>query len=150
MSLGSAPMAFADDTELFIANADPQVTGAQPNILFIMDTSGSMTSKVLTQVDWDPNTTFSGCFRSDALYFSTTGTQPSCGSDNYVLKTYNRCAAMTHPRASFGRYDDNFLAGYNRRGTRRDRWVPIDADNLARAIECQADVGIPGEGTTNT
>ena len=45
----------ADDTELFVAAFDPVVTGAQPNILFIMDTSGSMTDKVITQEAWNTN-----------------------------------------------------------------------------------------------
>ena len=94
LSLGSGPMALADDTELFVANADPTVTGAQPNILFVVDTSGSMTNKVITQVAWDPDTEFDDCYESDALYFSVTGAQPGCGSNNYIWKTANRCEAM--------------------------------------------------------
>ncbi|MGD8977663.1 MAG: hypothetical protein PVG91_08665, partial [Gammaproteobacteria bacterium] len=56
--LGAANPAVADDAELFVAAKDPLLTGAQPNILFIMDTSGSMTSNsVITQEDWDPAVT---------------------------------------------------------------------------------------------
>ena len=126
MSLGSAPMAYADDTDLFIANADPQVTGALPNILFVIDTSGSMTNEVLTQEAWNTNVDFEGCYRSNALYFSTAGVQPGCGSNNWIPKTSNRCAAAAEPLAVFGRYDDNFLAWRNRRGTSNDRWVRFD------------------------
>ncbi|MGB5542388.1 MAG: hypothetical protein WBO15_03210, partial [Gammaproteobacteria bacterium] len=63
LGLGAASPAAADDAELFIASADPLVTGAQPNILFVIDTSGSMTTNVLTQEDWDPALTFNGCYR---------------------------------------------------------------------------------------
>jgi len=149
MSLGSAPMALADDTDLFIANVDPQITGAQPNIMFIIDTSGSMTNEVLTQEDWDTNLDFEGCYRSDALYFSTTGVQPGCGSNNWIPKSRNRCAAALPALANFGRYDDNFLAWRNRRGTRNDRWVRFDVSRNGRRnrlIECQADTGNHGDG----
>ena len=146
LSLGAGPMAYADDTDLFIANADPQVTGALPNILFVIDTSGSMTSKVFTQSAWDTNLTFSGCYRSDAIYFSVTGVQPGCGSNNWIRKTANYCAASQQPLAAFGRYDDNMLAWRNRSGTNNDRWELIDPNRRSQPLECQADAGIHGNG----
>ncbi len=150
LALGSAPMAWADDTELFIANADPQVTGARPNILFIVDTSGSMRSTVLTQQPWDPNVTFSDCYQSGALYFSTTGSQPGCGSGNYIWKSANQCAASLDPLANFGRYDGNLLQWRNRRGTNRDRWIALSGNRRNAQLECQADAGVHGNGGSET
>ncbi len=109
--LGLAALsAAADDTELFIATNDPTITGAQPNILFIYDNSGSMDSTVLTQVAWDPNTTFSGCYRADRVYFSTNSTPPNCSSDNYVNASVNRCNAAAGPLNNVGSYSDRMHA----------------------------------------
>lgn len=147
LTLGSGPMAWADDTELFIANADPLVTGAKPNILFILDTSGSMDSKVLTQADWDDSLDFAGCFRTNALYISTNGSKPSCGSSAWVYKSANQCAASLGPLASSsGRYDGNVLQWRNRSGSNNDRWEAINTSRRNDDLECQADAGIHGNG----
>ncbi len=150
LAFGSGSTALADDTELFIANADPLATGAKPNILFIIDTSGSMNSSVVTQVAWDPATTFSGCYRTDSVYFSATGTKPGCGSSAYIKKSKNMCQASLGPLAAFGRYDDNMLQWRNKSGTSQDRWVALKAGKKNRLLECQADAGIHGDGGSDT
>ena len=43
--------ALADDSEIFTGSSS---SGALPNILFILDTSGSMASSVTTQASYDP------------------------------------------------------------------------------------------------
>jgi len=149
LSLGSGPMALADDTDLFIANADPAVTGALPNILFVMDTSGSMRTEVKTQENWDPDLDFEGCYRSNALYFSVTGAKPGCTSNNYIWKSANRCANMADDIAAFGRYDDNFLQWRNWYGSNNDRWVALDGNRKTRPLECQLDAGVHGDGGSN-
>ena len=55
----------ADDAELFLS--DPDASAARANVLFIIDTSGSMDTQVATQAPFDSSETFSGCYRSDAL-----------------------------------------------------------------------------------
>ena len=42
LSLGINAPAQADDTEIFTANASSGGSNIQPNVLFILDTSGSM------------------------------------------------------------------------------------------------------------
>ena len=141
LSIGSAQTAFADDTELFIAEADPTITGAQANILFMVDTSGSMTNDVVTQVPWDPNTTWSGCYEEDAIYFSTTGGKPGCGSNNYFWKSKFRCAAATQLLEDVGQFRDEFAAW---RGN-QSRWVGLNGNRKNRKVECQDDAGVHGE-----
>jgi len=138
--------ALADDTDIFIADADPTITGAEPNILFILDTSGSMGSQVVTQVDWDPDQTFNGCYDSDAIYGSLTGTPPPCGSNAYVWKSANRCEASLSQLAGIGQYQDNFQA-WRQNGS---RWVNLNANRKSRPFECEADRGIHGDGGTGT
>ena len=85
LTLGAGLPAGADDIELFVATQSPGDTGARPNILFVIDTSGSMTAEVLTQEDWDPNRAWDGCFDADGVYFSTTNT--NIASWNVCIRT---------------------------------------------------------------
>ncbi len=142
LSIGSAQSAFADDTELFIAKADPSITGAQANIMFIVDTSGSMRNDVVTQVPWDPNTTFTGCYDPAAIYWSTTPGKPGCGSDNYFWADKLHCDAAQNLLDSVGQYHDEFAAW---RGGTANRWVQLRANRKNRQVECQDDAGVHGE-----
>ena len=75
--------AVADDTELFVANAG-QLGGAQPNILFILDTSGSMRSEVRTQDTYDPNTLYTGTCSTSRLYWRTNTGDPPVPMDDLL------------------------------------------------------------------
>ena len=148
--LGAANPAAADDAELFLAAKDPLLTGAQPNILFIMDTSGSMTSNsVITQEDWDPAVTFNGCFRNDAIYWSTTNVYPDCDSVNYFPKTRNKCQASLSQLDGVGSYSDEMAAWRPRWNANNSRWVQLST-NRNRDVECKADRGIHGDGGSET
>ncbi len=149
VSLGCGPVAYADDTELFVAAADPTITGAQPNILFIIDTSGSMTSGVVTQKPWDATLEFNGPFDTDSIYWSTTGTPPGSGSSDRFPKSRNECQASAQPLAAFGTYEDNFYRWRNWSGTNSDDWVELGTTGN-RDVECQADAGVHGDGGTET
>jgi type IV pilus assembly protein PilY1 len=133
----------ADDTELFVANLEPRGTVAQPNILFVIDTSGSMATDVLTQAPWDPAVTWDGCFETDGLYFSTTSTRPDCGSNDWLEKSQDFCQDAQGPLSGVGTYGGQLL------GWRADseRWVALNADQKSRPIECRNDAGIHGNGT---
>jgi len=150
IGLSCSSASLADDTELFIANADPLVTGAQPNILFIIDTSGSMKDPVLTQVAWDPNTDFTGCYNKDAIYFTTTGTIPGCSTDNYFWASNFYCEAAAASLDGLGQYQDEFQAWRNRSGTANDRWVDLNGNRKNRKAECKNDGGNHGDGGAGT
>ena len=90
IALALSVSALADDTELFVTRTDPQATADQPNVLFLIDTSGSMDTQVLTQAPWDPARTYAGCYRSDAVYFSSVAELPACDSIAAVAKSANR------------------------------------------------------------
>lgn len=141
LPLLAGPAAWADDTDLFIASFDPAVTGAQPNILLIMDTSGSMTNPVITQQVWNPAMDFDGCYDRNAFYFATSNTPPPCGSNDYFWKDNNFCFAAENGLANVGQYTDGFKAW---RGN-TDRWVLLNGDRKNRRVDCQADQGVHGE-----
>lgn len=88
--------AFADDSEIYTAQ---QPKGARPNVLFIMDTSGSMDTKVEQSIAaYEPGTTYIGVCDDNYIYYSTSGTPPTCslGSDkNRILKSSFVCNAAS-------------------------------------------------------
>jgi type IV pilus assembly protein PilY1 len=139
LGLAALP-AVADDTELFVASSDPSITGAQPNILFIYDNSGSMNSEVLTQEAWDPDLEFEGCYEPDGLYFSTSGTMPACGSNDYIHADVNQCAASFTPLRTVGTFSDRMLAWRGSNYT----WNNLNGSRKSRPMECQDDRGVHG------
>ena len=147
--VGAGNPAVADDAELFLAVQDPLLTGAQPNILFIIDTSGSMDTDVLTQEDWNPATTFDGCFRNDAIYWSTTNDYPDCSSDQWFSKSRNKCQASYSQFDGVGSFTDEMRAWRPRSNANNSRWRVLST-NRNRDVECQSDRGVHGDGGSET
>ena len=140
VALGAALPVQADDAEIFLSDRTATTTNA--NVLFIIDTSGSMNTLVDTQVPFDANTTFSGCYRSDALYYTTTGTLPPCDSPDLILKSVNYCAASKQALTELGYYAD-FLLGWD---YSRQRWHALNGERADDPMECISDRGVHGVG----
>lgn len=92
--LSGAP-AHADDSEVF-TNTSFLATGVRPNVLFIIDTSGSMDTKVAV---YDPATDYTGAgvCPKDRVYWSTgnSAAAPDCKSDNWISTSNQVCRAAT-------------------------------------------------------
>ncbi|MEQ1801315.1 MAG: PilC/PilY family type IV pilus protein [Gammaproteobacteria bacterium] len=136
-----SPAVRADDSELFLSDPDASTTRA--NVLFLIDTSGSMDTLVATQAPFDRAQTFSGCYNSNALYFSTNGATPACDNPNVLPKAANRCAASRQQLDSVGYYAD-FLLTWD---ATRERWDGIAPDRLDGPLECESDRGLDGDGS---
>lgn len=136
----------ADDTELYVGLATDNPAAGRPNILFILDNSGSMSAAVATQADWDPGQGFAGCFDSGSLYITDSITPPPCGGGIAVPKSANRCAAAAPALASRGQYNGRLL-GWD---DAAQLWQPIAAGHAISHLECEADRGIHGDGGTGT
>jgi hypothetical protein len=100
----------ADDTELYVRNSSTTGVTARANVLFIIDTSGSMVTRVETQAPYQAGTDYPGCFDRDALYFSANGTRPTCGNADNFPKALNRCAASADGLTFAGFYADAALS----------------------------------------
>ncbi len=139
--------ALADDTELFVSGFDSPQACAAPNVLFVIDTSGSMDSEVQTQVSWDSGQKFSGCYDSDQLYFSETGELPGCDSARHFAKSANFCDASRNRLDRVGRFKNLFLHW----DADRQRWERLKDDHgqSAAIVECETDRGIHGNGNSN-
>ena len=147
--LASGLPAVADDTELFVATSAN--AGIRPNVLFIIDNSGSMASEVRTQEDYDPGTLYSGGCDANRVYWRTgTGDEPDCTTDRWFEMTALKCGAALEAFRTGGQFID-VMAQYDpdtirgRRGDVGERWEDIDQNQHTRAVECKTDAGSHGE-----
>ncbi|MCZ6584705.1 MAG: hypothetical protein O6930_01690, partial [Gammaproteobacteria bacterium] len=146
-ALGSGIPAFADDTELFVSNSSQFADTARPNILFIIDTSGSMRTEVETQATYDPGDDYRGDCLADRVYWRIgTRNPPNCRTTN---RWFNLDALMCNRAiqafaSSAGRYTDG-MAQYD--PDIQDRWERIEPDQKDRVVECEDDGGEHGDGT---
>jgi len=136
----------ADDTELL---AGPTVTPPtnRPNILFILDTSGSMDSQV-TGV-YDPAITYAGACTDDRIYWRrNTGAAPSCSTDQWVTRDAFKCNAAMADLNSRGVTRNTYRSAQWRTAANPDRWENIRTDQHAAPnwVECQTDRGVHGNG----
>ena len=138
--------ASADDTELFVGAA-VAAAPSRPNILFVMDTSGSMDTNVTTQVSFNPADTYSGSCRADRVYWSKDNRPPSCGTDQYVAATAFTCSAAQPNLTSSG---ISYVAKAARWRSSRNRWDALSSGDNTSWIECQADAGIHGQTDAST
>lgn len=136
--------ALADDTELFVGDASqfPQVA---PNILFVIDTSGSMDTTVQTQAAFDAAVTYPGrCDPARVYWRSGTGSPPDCRTDQWTDAQSFVCQRALNAFASTGSYTDRFAQFDPRSAT----WQSMDARARSRFTECQDDSGFHGDGVS--
>lgn len=147
-SLAAIAPALADDTEVFLNQADAR--GVRPNILFIVDTSGSMNSLVqVPKAPYDPAVRYEGACSASSLYFqraSNGAAPPACDAAAAIALAANSCAAADaalRGRAGFwtgkvAQWDDE-----------RVGWRALRA-GAGDPMECQADAGVHGEDAAST
>ena len=148
LALTFGQLAVADDTEVFLGTADQ--SGLRPNILFILDTSGSMNSLLeLPRAPYDPSVTYAGACDPTRIYYSTNAAAdgspavPLCAGNviDYVNATANKCQAAAIALASnAGLYTGRVL----QRSALIPQWVTIAPGALDQPLECAADAGIHG------
>jgi len=138
--------ATAEDTELFVGNN--LGSEAQPNVLLIIDNSISMSELVLTQADFDAATTYAkqGC-EPDRVYWRTgSGAPPACATDRWFNMTALKCKAASTAFASSGFYTDNMAQYDSTDSGGGRRWETIGTTRKDRAVECEEDRGVHGDG----
>jgi type IV pilus assembly protein PilY1 len=150
-----ATQAAADDVEIYQSQS-----GAKPNVLFIMDTSGSMDTEVkLTPAPYDPNKTYTstGC-STDRIYFSTGNTPPDCGTDNWIPRSAFACNAAAAALVNIGGTgqwpglgNPSAIAAQFRESRRDDdgyKWRSLS--NNSDWVECKADDGVHGQTSASS
>jgi type IV pilus assembly protein PilY1 len=113
-ALSCSSVAMADDSEIFSGS---QKSPVAPNILFILDTSGSMATTVMTQVAYDPKTSYGGSCQSSLVYYqsSTADTPTGCSGLSSFNSSNQKCQQATAALAGTpGFYTDTFVQWRNR------------------------------------
>ncbi|MEZ5531076.1 MAG: PilC/PilY family type IV pilus protein [Steroidobacteraceae bacterium] len=149
LTVGIALPAAADDIEIYQSSAS---AGAKPNVLFIIDTSGSMDGDVVTAPLYDPNTVYAGSCDASRIYFSTNDTPPDCGTSNWIPQTSNNCAASFAALTNIGGSGTWPSFGNSRERAaqyRSGQWRGIQGMNTGY-MECRPDNGVHGQNGTTT
>ena len=139
---------FADDTEIY-ASGGSTSTNSRPNLVFIIDSSGSMDSDVTVATSsFDPSQTYDGSCTTDKIYWSSDGTAPTCDTSRYIMTTANLCSDS---QTALGASGDGFYVGQSARYRARnngDRWDALSRNDHTSSVECRADYGIHGNGVS--
>lgn len=151
--LSGAP-ALADDTELLLLNPSA-ASQPKPNILFILDTSGSMGTFEDTIEPYDSSNSYSGNCDDDYLYWSDTGVAPICDGNEtqFIEKDEFECDFATNQINGIGSYSDTMVQWRESAvpvggGSTIDVWwwQTLEPGNEDDVVECQSDSGIHGDG----
>ncbi len=134
LSLGTG-LVVADDTEIFFNTTASEI---RPNILFVLDNSGSMAADVTTTSSYDSSQTYSGDAEAGSIWYL----------DQNTLYGYpaaaNKCNDITERFQSTGR-----VIGYRMASWRSDRWRDPSIYSSSRGssnfLECEHDSGLHGE-----
>lgn len=158
LTLVCAAPALADDTELLLV--DPNNQTPKPNVLLIIDSSGSMKTEETTKLPFDSTTTYVGACDSNVLYWTELNAVPSCDPSNtrFFDKAAFLCDTATKRLAFLGRFT-NKMAQY-RLGTTdgfsttlaadTPRWQELAPANATDFVECRRDSGKHGDGTNGS
>jgi type IV pilus assembly protein PilY1 len=135
----------AEDIEIY-TTVDPNAASVQANVLFVLDTSGSMDRTITVTTAYDPSTTYAndGC-GTDRIYWSTSGTPPGCGGNKYFYSSALHCDHALESLEAEGFYLGNMAQ------KRTNEWKSINTNNNSRRdwfIECEADQGLHGSNST--
>ena len=149
--LTAASPVLADDTEIYVGLANT-ATGSKPNVLFVIDTSGSMDTDVTITTStaaYNPAVTYTGstCV-STRLYWSATGSIPDCSTSQYFTASQYRCDTGSTAMGTTGFYQDRH-ARWSTFGT--DRWRTFSSawGKNPPHVDCKADNGTHGENSTD-
>jgi type IV pilus assembly protein PilY1 len=143
----------ADDSEIFYSSASNAVG---PNVMFIVDTSGSM-SQTIAGSTYNTSSTYSGSCGKGTVYFLPEGTDPTtynCSESTDVTSTSFDCTVGNTSLNSLGFYNDSFIQYQYVTGTSGNQnWTAalgggssFTADNVACAGDYPSSSSTAGSG----
>ncbi len=151
LALTTCAAAVADDTELLLATP-PAAQDNKPNMLFILDTSGSMNTTEQTLAPYDYTQTYGGDCNSNNVYWTDVDVVPACDGTNqsYIVKSSFHCQLAVNQMSGIGSFADTMVqyrgGGKTGTGTGPVRWQYLAPGYNTEPVECQADSGIHGDG----
>jgi len=149
LALLAGTAALADDTEIFVNQA--ALRDVKPNILFVIDTSGSMTGNVLAErPPYDPAASYGGACSAANVYWresGVSGAPPDCSSTQFIAATSNRCAAAVTGLAGLA---GSWTGALRRFDAADARWSNLLAGRTEDLAECRTDSGVHGADAAST
>jgi type IV pilus assembly protein PilY1 len=144
--------AVADDVELLLTVPGAS-NAAKPNVLFILDSSGSMTTVVETnQEPFNGSKSYSGDCNRDDFYWTTSSSIPDCDSSNdkkrRVDSDYFVCKQGIDQMKANGSYSGTMAQYLKSSG--KWKWQEVKSNEPDAWVECADDSGIHGDGTSST
>jgi len=147
--------AVADDTELLLLNPDP-TQNPKPNVLFILDTSGSMTTTESTTEPYDSTRDYPGNCISDVVYWTDVSIIPICdGTNEYYIDDDNFfCDFAMNQVSGIGSFTNTMIqyrdGGKDGTESGPKMWQYIAPGYNSEPVECQADHGVHGRDSLST
>ena len=143
--------AMADDTELLLINPDPS-QNPKPNVMFILDTSGSMTTTQTTVEPYDSTRTYAGACDPGHIYWTEFDVTPVCDASNtsYIENTAFQCDFATMQMNGIGSFTNTMVqyrdGGKDGTASGAAKWQYLAPGYYTEPVECQADSGRHGDG----
>jgi len=143
--------AVADDTELLLINPDPS-KNPKPNVMFILDSSGSMTTEQLTIQPYDGSVVYGGACDSNRVYWTDVDVTPVCDIANtsYIEETSFHCDFARNQMFGIGSFTNTMVqyraGGKDGMSSGPARWQYVAPGYNTEPVECQADSGVHGDG----
>ena len=143
--------AIADDTELLLINPDP-TKNPKPNVMFILDSSGSMTTQQTTIQPYDGNLDYAGACDSDRVYWTDVDVTPVCNVANtsYIEDDSFHCDFASMQMFGIGSFTNTMVqwraGGKDGTSGGPTRWQYLAPGYNDDPVECQADSGVHGDG----
>ena len=151
LALTAGVPAVADDTEL-PRTVPPPNNNPKPNMLFILDTSGSMRAVEDTIETYDSDEDYDGDCDDDAFFWTDVGVIPVCDGDNenYIDEDNFFCDAAENQMSGIGSYTGTMVqyrdGGRDGTSSGPKKWQYLAPGYDSEPVECQADSGIHGDG----
>ena len=148
LALTAGAPAVADDTELLLATP-ATAQDNKPNILLILDTSGSMGSTESTIEPYDSSLSYAGDCDVDRVYWTNIGIVPVCDAANtsYIEQAAFVCDLANQQMLGLGSYADVMVQYRPGLSGGTAKWQYLAAGFNSEFVECEADSGIHGDGT---
>lgn len=147
ITLTAGSPVWADDVELLLSTPESS-NAAKPNILFIIDSSGSMTTYETSQEPYDGSQDYSGPCDTSMYYWSTNNSIPNCGNQYKFKKTVFYCEQGKAQARNAGSYTDTMAMYYSYNG--KAKWREPYRKLQDSAVECKADSGAHGSNSSPT
>ena len=147
--------AIADDTELLLVNPDPANT-PKPNVMFILDTSGSMTTTQSTIDPYDSTIIYAaGSCDATKYYWTDVDVTPDCATTNNVIDAGAYVCEFSRKQIDgIGSYTDTMVqyrdGGSDGLSSGKKNWQTLASGYSGEYVECQADSGTHGDGIDST